>query len=134
MENKFKYKKLVKELLFKQIISKKNKLHISGSIHKGNKHGLLIVYAPWCPHCVSMVKPLELLGKTLKKEFKLYALNYEQPGNKPLLKIKGYPTMFWISPNGQIKNEYTYGRDINTMYKMICNKTHKKVCKEKFNI
>ena len=91
-----------------------------------NKNGIIKFYAPWCPHCVEMTKPLKFLAKELKKySFLIGVINTDT--NLQLAKtfnISGIPTLYTINTDGKI-NLYEGNKDIESLLKHICEFTTK---------
>ena len=91
-----------------------------------NKNGIIKFYAPWCPHCVEMTKPLKFLAKELKKyDFLIGVVNTDT--NLQLAQtfnISGIPTLYTINTHGKI-NLYEGNKDIESLLKYICEFTTK---------
>jgi len=85
--------------------------------HK-NKHGFLLVYAPWCGFCHNpiFVKSNELFHSKVSQKLNTFivALNGDHFQNEEImhhLNISGFPTFFHIDPSGNLE-EYNEGRNI----------------------
>ncbi len=79
-----------------------------------DKYGLIVFYAPWCYHCQEMVEMWSDLAIQFKYKFILGAVNCEKKENYPIrnkLRIKLYPTIKYVGPDGILKD-----------YKGICKK------------
>lgn len=91
--------------------------------------GVLKVYAPWCPHCVSKVECLNILATLLQDEgMQVYVLDGTE--NDLFCEhygISGYPTFMHVNADrtvGQQMNAY----DVPTIVQELC-KVNSKVCK-----
>ena len=65
-------------------------------------YGMILVYAPWCPHCKNMVEEWVYLEKQLSDPFKiiLNAVNAENIDNEQFiqsLNVSGFPTLYTIN-------------------------------------
>ncbi len=89
-----------------------------------NKYGLLNFYAPWCPHCKTMVELWSDLAIQFKHKFVIGAVNCENKNNYKIrdkLRILQYPTIKSVSKNGIVsKYDVEYMKDDMIFY--ICNK------------
>ena len=90
------------------------------------KNGLIIIYAPWCSHCIKSVPIWTELAVIFKNKFAIGAVNieneyYNNYSIKTALRTKYYPTIYKISKNGGI-SKYTKGYDINDILEYILNK------------
>ena len=89
-----------------------------------NKNGLINFYAPWCPHCKTMVEQWSDLAIQFKHKFAIGAVNCENKNNYKIrnkLRIVQYPTIKSVSKNGIIsKYDGEYMKDDMIFY--ICNK------------
>jgi thiol:disulfide interchange protein len=98
---------------------KNSQLHFRSSkkVHQ-NKHGFLLVYAPWCGFChdPAFVQSNELFQTRVAKRLNtfLVAFNADLPEHELILHelgVEGFPTMFHIKPNGSLQKYYG-GRSI----------------------
>ena len=86
---------------------KGDKVYVKAAKFKGNV-GVIKLYAPWCPHCQNMVKPLSKLADVLKP----YAISVgavdcdnTRANNNVLaekLGLEGFPTMYIVKKNGRL--------------------------------
>ena len=61
--------------------------------------GLMIAYAPWCPHCHSM----ENVWKNLSKKHKMYALDADQYSDvRSQINLEGYPSFYTVGEKGSL--------------------------------
>lgn len=86
-------------------------------------NGIIIVYAPWCSHCVLSKEMWENLSNLFKYKFNFYAVNtYNFDGkNQDLVKplnITIYPTYILIDKNGELK-KYEGSKTENDFIKLI---------------
>ena len=113
MENIYNRNEGVKELKENQFIINKNKI-ILKTEYTNNLNGILIVYAPWCSHCVLSKDMWENFADLFNYKFNIFAVNtynYRADNQKLVipLNIKYYPTYKFINKNGNIK-DYTGGK------------------------
>ena len=75
----------------------------------GNKSGYLMVYAPWCPHCVAKVDIWTFLGTQFNRQkidgglTGIYTINADDPKSQATVRtlgVEGFPTFYKIT-NGQ---------------------------------
>ena len=93
------------------IVSKNGELYINSPKLK-NKLGLLKCYAPWCPHCTTMVNDLKYLAENLEKYFFIASIDCDK--NKHVIKklgLSGFPSMYYVDINGKIEKQYEGPRD-----------------------
>lgn len=113
------------ELYNKDFIKKGNKFKILNKNFK-NQKGLIIIYAPWCKHCISMAPMMSEIAKIFQNRFKIGSINAENTymKNDDLridMKIKQYPTLKYVSKSGILTN-YTGEYDVNDLIHFICKK------------
>jgi thiol-disulfide isomerase/thioredoxin len=98
-----------------------------------NKFGFLKVYAPWCPHCTSMVDDMKFLGKELKKEdITIGALNSMNPNNDMIVKQLGveyFPYLFMVKDDGALEHVDLTSHSVESILDTICKKTNEYVDK-----
>lgn len=70
-----------------------------------DKYGMVIFYAPWCPHCTDMVKPLDYLSNQLENHGVIFgAVNCtQQQGLAQSYQIQSFPTLYTLYPSGQLE-------------------------------
>ena len=62
--------------------------------------GLMIAYAPWCPHCHSM----ENVWKKLSNKHRMYALDADSNSEaRSQINLEGYPSFYVVNKSGNIK-------------------------------
>jgi thiol-disulfide isomerase/thioredoxin len=87
------------------------------------KNGMVVSYAPWCPHCHNIAPEIMELARVTKGLYPIYAINSEDTknGNNILmdnLGITGYPTIKLLK-EGKFK-DYTGGRNLTELLRHIC--------------
>ena len=110
MENIYNRNDGVKELKENQFIINKNKIVLKTE-YTNDLNGILIVYAPWCSHCVLSKDMWENFADLFNYKFNIFAVNtynYRMNNQKLVvpLNVKYYPTYKFINKNGNIK-DYT---------------------------
>jgi thiol-disulfide isomerase/thioredoxin len=93
-----------------------------------NKFGLLMAYAPWCPHCRSpdTIELWTKLAKIMKGRFQLGAINCTNTNAKndvlaKALKVQGYPSIFLIRKDRKI-HPYHGNRSVKDLLHFVCDK------------
>lgn len=90
-----------------------------------NKDGFLMVYAPWCGHCVRRVPMwIELATKLKNINFVISSLNSMEENNKNLVKmleVTMFPTVFYFSKDGNL-TKYTEEIEEASILNYACNK------------
>jgi thiol-disulfide isomerase/thioredoxin len=127
MANKFPNGRSVLELTGKDFKIEGKYVKVINSSFRGI-NGLIMAYAPWCPHCLDMVEPLLYLGDELKgHEFKLGAINSDNNSNKEIcsaLGVSGFPTLYGVNTKGFLKElEVSGSRSNDNLLLAICNMT-----------
>lgn len=93
-----------------------------------NHFGLLKVYAPWCPHCTSMVEEMKFLASELSQyEFQVGALNADNPVNRDLareLGVQFFPSFYMIKDDGSVESVNMGNHTLEAMLEVICAKTN----------
>ena len=87
------------------------------------KSGMIVNYAPWCPHCHNIAPTIAELAKITRGMYPIGAINCydEKNGNNLLadyLKISGYPTIK-IWDQGNFK-DYSGGRSLKDLLRHLC--------------
>lgn len=86
-----------------------------------NTGGLLLVKADWCGHCKKLKVVLDKLSKKLNKAYPIFVLDADKDmGIISSLKVDGYPTVFFIDRNGDIKEKYNSDRTEGAFLSEIC--------------
>ena len=104
----------VKELKYDDFIYIDKKLYYK---NKNNNYGFILVYAPWCEHCLKIALMWSELAIQFKYKFDIYALNSEDIKNKndhivAKLNVKKYPTLFIINNKSKVV-AYKYNVNLN---------------------
>lgn len=87
------------------------------------KSGMVISYAPWCPHCHNMAPEVMELARVTKGLYPIGAINSDDHANgnnivNDYLKVSGYPSVK-IWNEGKFK-DYTGGRSLQEMLRFLC--------------
>lgn len=88
-----------------------------------DKKGLVVFYAPWCPHCATLRPSLVKLAKITKGLYPVAAINTtnEEYGNnllKDYFNITGYPSIKFF--NEGTFTDYTGGRSVVDLLRFMC--------------
>lgn len=111
---------------FKEVDVPGNKVSlkfINKNFTKSKNGGLVVAYAPWCPHCHNLQPQITELAKVTKGLYPIGAIDStnEKDGNDILvdfLNITGYPTIkLW---NQGKFTDYTHGRSVKEMLQYLC--------------
>lgn len=94
------------------------------SPNMNNRFGLILFYAEWCPHCVSVKSPYINFANEMKRTSKgdvvVFAVNTEkQPGITKRFGVKGFPTIKFIE-NGRVGKDFSGSRDLNGFREFMC--------------
>ena len=93
-----------------------------------NKYSLVKAYAPWCPHCTTMVDDLKFLAENLEKYgIKFGAINADNPLNKELtakLGVQWFPYLYIVNENGVLEHIDIADRSVENLLNVICKKTN----------
>lgn len=87
------------------------------------RNGLVINYAPWCPHCRDMAPTMIKLANLTRGLYPIGAINCydETRGNNLLgdyLNITGYPTIKFYDEGSF--TDYTGGRELKDLLRALC--------------
>lgn len=93
---------------------KNNSLKCNHHMFKDIKKGIIIFYAPWCPHCVNMYDDIIELSINYMNIFPIAVVNIEDLKNKNDLltsyaHVSKYPTMKVLNKNLILEN---YNNDL----------------------
>ncbi len=94
---------------------KNNSLKCNHPLFKDIKKGIIIFYAPWCPHCVDMYDDIIELSINYMNIFPIAVVNIEDLKNKNDLLtsyayVSKYPTMKVLNKNLILEN---YNNDLS---------------------
>jgi thiol-disulfide isomerase/thioredoxin len=93
-----------------------------------NKYSMVKVYAPWCPHCTSMVEDMKFLAENLEKQdIKFGAINGDNPLNKELtskLGVQWFPYLYMVNEKGVLEHIDISDRNVENILNTICKKTN----------
>jgi len=107
MDNIYKDEDFVKELSKKDFKISKKEITLNPELTE-NLNGIIIIYAPWCTHCV-LSKPMwENLAQLFKYKFKFYAVNtynYKSQNEKIPLDVRSYPMYFFVDKEGNLVSQ-----------------------------
>jgi thiol-disulfide isomerase/thioredoxin len=88
-----------------------------------SKFGLVKVYAPWCPHCTSMVESVKNAADSLKtKDIIVGAVNATNPINEELVSkigTQGYPSFYFVNKNGNLEEINLLDRSYEGIIKTV---------------
>ncbi|KAI8898718.1 thioredoxin-like protein, partial [Globomyces pollinis-pini] len=96
------------------------------NIIDGSKNVLLELYAPWCGHCKQLAPVYENVADAYKKHSdiiiaKVDADNYKDIATK--YNVQGFPTLKWFPKGSTDPEDYTGGRDEESFFDFIKEKT-----------
>lgn len=123
---------IIKKLTMKELMSndfsiKNSKLYVNNN-KMGNKPGMLLIWAEWCPHCHSFLPTFKELSKKLGKDFVCASIEHGQfKDNRSLsssLDFKYFPTLKFFDQSGMIMKTYDGERNMSSILKEICQVYH----------
>jgi len=86
---------------------------VNKNINKGNC--ILLVYANWCPHCVTLHPIYQQMANHVFGIIKVAALEDKNAKNfKGAVDFRGYPSIF-LYKNGKLANSYEGNRDLPSL-------------------
>lgn len=88
------------------------------------KNGLVVAYAPWCPHCEEMQDDLIEIARVTRGLYPIGTINVTDTnrGNNILadyLNIEGYPTIKYYD-QGEFKDYTANGRNAVDFLRFLC--------------
>ena len=92
-----------------------------------NNYGMVVFYAPWCPHCTTLVKPMDFLANKLRSSGVSFgAVNCtKQPQLSQSFKISALPSLYTLYPGGKL-DKYEGRRNIDDLLHWIVKITNQK--------
>ncbi|KAI9894317.1 MAG: hypothetical protein M1814_003073 [Vezdaea aestivalis] len=94
---------------------------------KSNKPALVEFFAPWCGHCKTLAPIYEQLGQNFAfAENKVSIAKVDADENRDLGKrfgVQGFPTLKWFDGKSDKPEEYSGGRDLESLQSFITEKT-----------
>lgn len=94
---------------------------------ESNKPALVEFFAPWCGHCKTLAPIYEDLAQSYSyASDKLSIAKVDADAEKDLGKrfgVKGFPTLKWFDGKGGDPEDYTGGRDLDSLQEFVKEKT-----------
>lgn len=102
---------------------------------QSNKPALVEFFAPWCGHCKKLAPVYEELASNLDfAKDKVSVAKVDADAEKDLGKrfgVQGFPTLKWFDGKSDTPEDYTGGRDLESLTDFIVGKTGIKIKSKK---
>ncbi|KAK2767004.1 Protein disulfide-isomerase-like 2-2 [Arachnomyces sp. PD_36] len=94
---------------------------------ESNKPALVEFFAPWCGHCKNLAPVYEELAQSLSyASDKVSIAKVDADAEKDLGKrfgVRGFPTLKWFDGKGGEPEDYSGGRDLESLQQFVAEKT-----------
>lgn len=94
------------------------------------KPALVEFFAPWCGHCKNLAPIFEELGAKFASEDKVSIAKVDADEHKDLGRrfgVQGFPTLKWFDGKSDKPEDYSGGRDLDSLASFVSEKTGIKV-------
>ena len=101
--------------------------HFDDIVLKSGKPALVEFFAPWCGHCKTLAPVYEeLAGVFASAKDKVTIAKVDADANKELGRrfgVQGFPTLKWFDGKSDTPQDYSSGRDLESLSSFITEKT-----------